>query len=169
MSRLISMKFKLPKYSCDLSKGIPIGNMVVSSVRFSSNNSNADARLTPSDVQWDMQRIIREFGRPAKLPKTRGTSAGRQKGEPSGRRNPLPMIKKGEKVPEKGRLGPYEQASKLKKSSKYGCAQRSQQYRFVQSTNYLKKAFLLRKHVFARRFIARLTLPANEKLFGFCN
>jgi hypothetical protein len=52
---------------------------------------------SPSTVQRDLPRIIQQIGTPAKLPKPRGKSAGRQQGESPGKREPLPVVKKGRK------------------------------------------------------------------------
>jgi len=49
---------------------------------------------SPSMVQRDMERIIARFGTPAKSPKPRGKSPGRQKGYSLGRRNRYSVIKK---------------------------------------------------------------------------
>jgi hypothetical protein len=54
---------------------------------------------SPSQVQRDWERIIRQIGTPAKLPKRRGKSPGRAKGTQPGRRQRQPVIKKGKKVP----------------------------------------------------------------------
>ncbi len=56
---------------------------------------------SPSMVQRDMPTIIREIGMPARLPKPRGISHGRLKGQSPGKRNRFPLIikstKKGQK------------------------------------------------------------------------
>ncbi len=49
---------------------------------------------SPSMVQRDMPAIIREIGTPAKLPKPRGKSPGRLKGQSPGKRDRSPVIKK---------------------------------------------------------------------------
>jgi hypothetical protein len=49
---------------------------------------------SPSMVQRDMSAIIREIGTPARLPKPRGKSPGRLKGQSPGKRNRSPVIKK---------------------------------------------------------------------------
>ena len=60
-----------------------------------------DQRLpSPSAVQRDMPRIINAFGTPAKSPKPRGKSPGRQKGQFQVRRMSLPVVKKGKNEPE---------------------------------------------------------------------
>jgi hypothetical protein len=51
----------------------------------------------PSQVQRDYQRIIREIGTPAPVPKPRGKSPGRQLGEKSGERPDRPVIRKSAK------------------------------------------------------------------------
>lgn len=48
----------------------------------------------PSMVQRDTPAIIREIGTPARLPKPRGKSPGRLKGQSPGKRNRFPVIKK---------------------------------------------------------------------------
>lgn len=50
---------------------------------------------SPSAVQRDFGRIIREFGTPAQAPKPRKNSPGRRKGAPGKRRKRLPVVKKG--------------------------------------------------------------------------
>ena len=50
---------------------------------------------SPSMVQRDLPRIIREIGTPALLPKPRGKSSGRIKGYSPGKRERLPLIIKG--------------------------------------------------------------------------
>jgi len=62
--------------------------------------------LTPSTVQRDWQRIISEFGTPAKAPKPRGKSPGRLKGECPGRRKRFPVIKKADRRQKKVAQGP---------------------------------------------------------------
>ena len=56
---------------------------------------------SPSMVLRDMPAIIREIGTPARLPKPRGISHGRMKGQSPGKRNRFPLIikstKKGQK------------------------------------------------------------------------
>ena len=47
---------------------------------------------SPSMVQRDMPTIIREIGMPARLPKPRGISRGRLKGQSPGKRNRFPLI-----------------------------------------------------------------------------
>jgi hypothetical protein len=49
---------------------------------------------TPSMVQRELPGIIREIGTPARLPKPRGKSPGRLKGQSPGKRNHLPVIRK---------------------------------------------------------------------------
>ena len=52
---------------------------------------------SPSFVQRDFGRIIRQIGTPAKPPQSRGNSPGRTKGEKQPPRKRHPVIKKGEK------------------------------------------------------------------------
>lgn len=54
---------------------------------------------SPNQVQRDWERIIRQIGTPAKLPKRRGKSPGRAKGTQPGRRQRQPVVKKDKKVP----------------------------------------------------------------------
>ena len=49
---------------------------------------------SPSMVQRDLSRIIQEIGTPARLPKPRGKSPGRLKGQSPGKRDHLPIVKK---------------------------------------------------------------------------
>lgn len=49
---------------------------------------------SPSDVQRDMARIIRQIGTPAQIPKPRGKSPGRSLGHGPGKRPRLAVIKK---------------------------------------------------------------------------
>jgi len=49
---------------------------------------------SPSDVQRDMARIIRQCGTPARIPKPRGKSPGRSPGQRPGKRIRHPVIKK---------------------------------------------------------------------------
>jgi hypothetical protein len=53
------------------------------------------ASPSPSDVQRDMARIIRQIGTPAQRPKPRGKSPGRSAGTSPGKRTRHPVIKKG--------------------------------------------------------------------------
>jgi hypothetical protein len=53
------------------------------------------ASPSPSDVQRDMARIIRQIGTPARSPKPRGKSPGRSPGQCPGKRARHPVIKKG--------------------------------------------------------------------------
>ena len=53
------------------------------------------ASPSPSDVQRDMARIIRQIGTPAQSPKPRGKSPGRSSGTSPGKRTRHPIIKKG--------------------------------------------------------------------------
>jgi hypothetical protein len=70
--------------------------------RFKTENDGFDsesARIgaavpSPSDVQRDMGRIIRQFGTPARIPKPRGKSPGRSPGQGPGKRTRHPVIKK---------------------------------------------------------------------------
>jgi DDE superfamily endonuclease len=52
---------------------------------------------SPSRVQRDYERIIRQIGTPARIPKRRGKSAGRRKGQIVAKRPKQPIIKKGKK------------------------------------------------------------------------
>lgn len=54
---------------------------------------------TPAQVQRDFPRIIREFGTPARSPKPRGISSGRQKGTSPGVRPRQPIVFKGRAPP----------------------------------------------------------------------
>jgi hypothetical protein len=56
--------------------------------------STPDAEATPSIVQRDWERILRQIGTPAAAPKPRGKSAGRAKGTRPPRRKRCPVIKK---------------------------------------------------------------------------
>lgn len=56
---------------------------------------NAEELSSPSMVQRDLPRIIREIGTPALLPKPRGKSSGRIKGYSPGKRERFPLIIKG--------------------------------------------------------------------------
>lgn len=49
---------------------------------------------SPSQVQRDWERIIRQIGTPAQPPKRRGKAPGRAKGVKPGRRQRLPVVKK---------------------------------------------------------------------------
>lgn len=53
------------------------------------------ASPSPSDVQRDMARILRQIGTPAQNPKPRGKSPGRSPGTSPGKRTRHPVIKKG--------------------------------------------------------------------------
>jgi predicted alpha/beta hydrolase len=53
---------------------------------------------SPSQVQRDWERIIRQIGTPAAWPKRRGKSPGRAKGTQPGRRPRHPVVKKGKNV-----------------------------------------------------------------------
>ena len=53
---------------------------------------------SPSTVQRDFGRIIRQIGTPAEAPKPRGKSPGRAKGERQHPRKRHPVIKKAEKA-----------------------------------------------------------------------
>jgi hypothetical protein len=55
--------------------------------------------LSPSQVQRDYGRIIRQFGTPACAPKPRGNSPGRQKGTSPGTRARQPIVFKGRRAP----------------------------------------------------------------------
>ena len=50
--------------------------------------------LSPSDVQRDFARLVRQFGTPARAPKPRGKAPGWPKGTPRSRRQRHPVIKK---------------------------------------------------------------------------
>lgn len=54
----------------------------------------ASGAASPSQVQRDWERIIRQIGTPAKPPKQRGKSPGRAKGLQPGRRQRQPVVKK---------------------------------------------------------------------------
>lgn len=54
---------------------------------------------SPSSVQKDFGRIIRQFGTPAQPPKRRGYSPGRGQGQSVGNRTRHPVIKKGARAP----------------------------------------------------------------------
>lgn len=56
---------------------------------------------SPSTVQRDFGRIIRQFGSPAVAPKPRGYSPGRAKGQRQPRRERFPVVKKGPPRPKK--------------------------------------------------------------------
>ena len=56
---------------------------------------------SPSAVQRDLGRILREIGTPAQLPKRRGNSPGRAKGARPARRKRHRVIKKGRKTRKK--------------------------------------------------------------------
>lgn len=56
---------------------------------------------SPSEVQRDFGRIIREIGTPAQPPKPRGNSSGRAKGTQMPRRKRHPVIKKSQKARKK--------------------------------------------------------------------
>jgi hypothetical protein len=60
-----------------------------------TNREQAPASPSPSDVQRDMARIIRQIGTPARIPKPRGKSPGRSSGTSPGKRTRHPVIKKG--------------------------------------------------------------------------
>jgi hypothetical protein len=61
----------------------------------SSETSNVAASVpSPSDVQRDMARIIRQCGTPAQSPKPRGKSPGRSTGQKPGKRTRHPVVKK---------------------------------------------------------------------------
>jgi hypothetical protein len=62
-----------------------------------SEEGTSSPTPSPSAVQRDMARIIREIGTPAKAPKQRGKSPGRAPGQSPGHRDRLPVIKKGRK------------------------------------------------------------------------
>lgn len=62
--------------------------------------------LSPSMVQRDMPRIIREMGTPSSLPKSRGKSSGRAKGYLPGKRDRFPIVIKGTKRGQKQTRAP---------------------------------------------------------------
>ncbi|MGB0385280.1 MAG: hypothetical protein ACPGWR_10690 [Ardenticatenaceae bacterium] len=53
---------------------------------------------TPSQAQRDFERIIGEIGTPARSPKVRGKSAGRQKGTTLKQNKRQPVVKKSKKA-----------------------------------------------------------------------
>jgi hypothetical protein len=53
------------------------------------------ARITPSKVQQDWNRIISQLGTPASAPKPRGKSPGRQLGQTQTVRPRFSVVKKG--------------------------------------------------------------------------
>ncbi len=53
---------------------------------------------SPSQVQWDWERIIRQIGTPARPPKHRGNSPGRAKGTKMLARRRQPVVKKPQKA-----------------------------------------------------------------------
>ena len=53
---------------------------------------------TPSQAQRDFERIIGEIGTPARAPKVRGKSAGRQKGTTLKQNKRQTVVKKGKKA-----------------------------------------------------------------------
>jgi hypothetical protein len=53
---------------------------------------------SPSDVQRDLARIIRQCGTPARIPKPRGKSPGRSPGQGPGKRTRHPVVKKSTQV-----------------------------------------------------------------------
>ena len=59
---------------------------------------------SPTTVQRDFSRIIRQIGSPADAPKLRGYSPGRAKGQRQARRERQPVVKKGPARPQKARL-----------------------------------------------------------------
>lgn len=58
-------------------------------------NTNPSARISPSKVQQDWNRIISQLGTPAAEVKPRGKSSGRQLGQTQTPRPRLPVVKKG--------------------------------------------------------------------------
>ena len=58
-------------------------------------SSNPSARISPSKVQQDWNRIISQLGTPAPEVKPRGKSSGRQLGQTQTPRPRLPVVKKG--------------------------------------------------------------------------
>ena len=59
---------------------------------------------SPTTVQRDFSRIIRQIGSPADAPKPRGYSPGRAKGQRQSRRERQPVVKKGPARPQKAQL-----------------------------------------------------------------
>jgi hypothetical protein len=57
--------------------------------------SDPSARISPSKVQQDWNRIISQLGTPALAPKPRGKSSGRHFGQTQTLRPRLPVVKKG--------------------------------------------------------------------------
>jgi hypothetical protein len=57
--------------------------------------SDASARISPSKVQQDWNRIASQLGTPAIAPKLRGKSSGRLLGQTQTLRPRLPVVKKG--------------------------------------------------------------------------
>jgi hypothetical protein len=60
--------------------------------------------VSPSTVQRDFGRIIRQIGKPSSSPKPRGKSQGRRKGEKPGCRKLHPVIRKGDKGSKKAKI-----------------------------------------------------------------
>lgn len=60
----------------------------------SESTHGKTAGASPSDVQRDMARIIRQFGTPARIPKPRGKSPGRAPGQRPGKRTRHSVIRK---------------------------------------------------------------------------
>jgi hypothetical protein len=63
--------------------------------------SKSEEVPSPSMVQRDMPRIIKEIGSPSSLPKLRGKSPGRAKGYSPGKRERFPIVFKGNKSGQK--------------------------------------------------------------------
>lgn len=83
-----------------LSSDMPFKTEVVAQSNVSLQTDDAPpiniaASVSPSEVQRDFERIIRQIGTPAKSPERRGNSPGRPLGWSPGRRERCPVIKKG--------------------------------------------------------------------------
>ena len=75
--------------------------------RYLPQVNNSSGQLTsPSMVQRDLSRIIQGIESPVWLPKPRGKSPGRTKGYSPGRRERLPVVKKGKKDAPKSTRSP---------------------------------------------------------------
>lgn len=73
---------------------LPRFQAVANEDRGTTTSRKNSAVPSPSDVQRDFARIIRQFGTPARLPKPRGKSPGRSPGHGPGRRPRIAVIKK---------------------------------------------------------------------------
>lgn len=65
--------------------------------RYLEKYTNPDTIATPSQVQRDFTRLIKEIGTPSQPPKKRGISPGRSKGDEQEKREDNPVIYKTEK------------------------------------------------------------------------